>query len=355
MLRKQIIALLLSLLCFSQASSQGFPPPNVNVVSAEMRMLSPVNWVSGTVVSRNNSKLAAEVSGRLTSIAELGSRVKQGDVIAQIDDTSLKIQFKENQASVENAKAKLEFQESEVKRISALAKRNLSATNDLEQAVSSRDIARGELAAAEARLAQTQQNMEFTQLKAPFDGLVAERLSNQGEFVNNGTAIVRLVETANLEASLFAPLTAYRFLKQEENLRIDSPLGKGKAPIKSLVPVADSRSHLMEVRLNMSNFDWPVGLSLKAAIASGLPKEVLAIPRDALILRREGTFVYRITPENKSEQLPVSVGIGAGEYIEVIGDLNEGDRIVVRGAERLRPGQTVNVKTNNSELISGKQ
>lgn len=352
---RQLKGLFIASICFVQTSvyGQGFPAPSVNVVLAEIKKLSPVAWVSGTVVSRNNSQLAAEVSGRLVSLAELGVEVKKGQVIAQIDDKTLKIQLRENNASVENAKSRLEFLESEVKRKTTLARRNLSAITDLDETISQRDVAKGDLAVAQAQAEQTQQSLEFSQLKAPFDGLVAQRLSNQGEYVNSGTAIIRLVETANLEASVFAPLTAYRFLKQSNSLEVESPLGKGMAVIKTLVPVADTRSHLMEVRLDMSQFDWPIGLDVKVAVASGEAKEVLAVPRDALVLRREGTSVFRINDKNSAEQVQVEVGMGVGELVAISGDVKPGDKIVIRGAERLQPGQAVQIKSSNQALISG--
>lgn len=358
MIKSKIIKIIIfSLLPFIQSSihAQGFPAPSVNVVKAELKALAPVAWVSGTLVSRNNSKLAMEVSGRLIDIAELGSAIKKGDVIARIDTQSLEINRRENVASVESAKAKLQFLESEVERISALAKRNLSAKNDLDETVSERDIAKGDLAAAEARLNQVIQSISFAQLKAPFDGVIAERLSNQGEYISSGTAVIRLVETAQLEASVFAPLTSYQYLKQADSLAVKSPLGSGLAPIKSLVPVANERSHLMQIRLDMSGFNWPVGLDIKVAVSNGDKKEVIAVPRDALVLRRDGISIFKITAENVAEQISVTVGVGAGEYVEVVGNVSVGDVIVIRGAENLRAGQAVQIKENNQSLISGNQ
>ncbi|WP_281556164.1 efflux RND transporter periplasmic adaptor subunit [Thalassomonas sp. RHCl1] len=335
------------------ASPQGFPPASVNVVPAKITSLSPVSWVSGTVVSPNNSQIAAEVSGRLVTLAQPGTRVRKGDILAKIDDSQLLIQQQQDFAIIENAKAKLAFLQSEVKRKQTLAKINLSAITDLDENISQRDIARGELTIAESKLAQTQQNLAFTRLKAPFNGLVVERLSNLGEYVKDGTAIIRLVETENIEASVFAPLTAYRYLQKAEDLAVESPLGRGIAGIKNLIPVADQRSHLMEVRLDMSGFDWPIGLDIKVAIAYGESKAVLAVPRDALVLRREGASIFRINRENQAEQIPIEVGIGAGNLVQVTGDVKEGDNIVIRGAERLKPGQAVQIKQNNQELISG--
>jgi len=352
--RYGIIGLILFSSLQTNLSAQEMPPANVNVATAELRSLSPVAWVSGTVVSRNNSQIAAEVSGRLVDLSELGEKVKKGDTIAQIDDTLIELQSREAQANVQNAQSRLSYLESEVKRKSTLAKRNLSTITDLDETISQRDIAKGDLASAKSRLAQIEQQLIYTKLKAPFDGVIAERLRNQGEYVNSGTAIIRLVESDNLEASIFSPLEAYQFLTHTDMLAVESSLGQGMAPIKAIIPVADSRSHLMQVRLDLSNFNWPVGLSLKAAVASGDKKEVIAIPRDALVLRRDGMTVFRVNADNKAEQLQVSVGIGAGELIEVIGDVKKGDKIIIRGAERLRVGQSVFIKPND-DLISGKQ
>jgi RND family efflux transporter MFP subunit len=342
------------LLLTNTSHAQQGPAANVNVTVVEQKTLSPVAWVSGSVVSRNDSKIASEVSGRLIHLADLGSHVKKDQVIAQLDDRTIKLRLIEEQANVDNNQAKLSFENAEVKRKKILVKKKLIAATDLEETIANRNIAKAKLAAAQARLAQTQQDLTYSQLKAPFNGIVAQRLSNQGEYISNGTAIIRLVETANLEASLFAPLTAYQYLTPNQTLTIRSPFGDESAPIKAIIPVADARSHLMEVRLDMSKLNWPIGLNIKAAVATGASKQVLAIPRDALVLRRNAISIFRIDQENIAQQVEVSIGISEGEWVEVIGDIKAGDQIVVRGAERLRAGQKVAIKTNNLSLISGK-
>lgn len=354
--RKQKISVVCSLLMSViplVTFAQQAPPANVNIALIKQVTLSPVAWVSGTVVSRNNAKIAAEISGRLVSLVELGANVSKGQVIAQIDNQTLQLKLREEQAIVENAQSTLAFEQSEVTRNTSLVKKNLVSKTELEKTLSKRNIAQGDLIAAKARLAQTKQNIEYTQLKAPFNGIVAERISHQGEYVDNGTAIVRLVDTANLEASLFAPLTAYQYIKNTKQLNIRSPLGDAVAKIKTIIPIADSRSHLMEVRLDMSDIDWPVGLNIKASVATGKSKEVLAAPRDALVLRRNNTSIFLIK-NSKAQQVNIDTGIADGELIEVIGNITVGDSVVIRGAERLKSGQTVNIKNNNQSLISGK-
>lgn len=349
--------LLLTTISFSySAMSQNFPAASVNVVTAKTKALSPISWVSGSVVSKNDSKIAAEISGRLVSLVAIGRKVQRGDILAKIDDKTLKIQLEQDQANVIKAQATLTYLQSELKRKESLVKQNLSAITDLDKTRSNRDIAQGDLTVVKSKLAQTQQQLDYSELKAPFDGLVVERLRNLGEYVNNGTPIIRLVETSELEASVFMPITSYQFVKQTLDtntpIAIKSALGNAFVKIKALVPVANNRSHLMESRLDLSTLDWPIGLNIKVAIANGSTKNVLAIPRDALILRRDGISVFKVNKDNKAQKVSVNVGIGAGEWVEVIGNISTGDNVVVRGSERLQSGQIVKIKSNNNALIS---
>lgn len=336
------------------------PPASVNVDSAKMTKLSPVVSVSGTVVSQNNSKIAAETSGRLTYLSAIGARVTQGDLIARIDDKQLKIQLREAQANVLNSQARLRFLADEVVRKKQLFKQKLSPETELDKVISERDIAQGDVAVAQARLDKTEQNLAYTQLKAPFSGIVTQRIANLGEYVENGSAIIRLVEIENSEASVFAPIVAYQFLKAAKQLLVESPLGSGYAMIKTIVPVADARSHLMEVRLDMSTFDWPIGLAFTAQVANGPSEMLLVVPRDALVLRRDGASVFRVNENTQgitAEKIAVVIGAGMGGLVSVTSEnsnktIKAGDLIIIRGAERLQEGQSVAIKNNNDELVS---
>lgn len=337
----------------STASAMDFPPASVNVVSAKIKTLTPVVSVSGTTVSQNNSTISAEVSGRLIDLSPIGARVNKGDILAQIDNKQLNIQLREYQANLLNAQTQFDFLAKEVKRKTILVSKKLSPRTELDKTLSERDVAKGAVLVAKARLDRTLQDLNYTQVKAPFAGIIADRIANLGEYIDSGNAIVRLVETANSEASLFTPIIAYQFLTQSNELFVESPLGQGKAPIKTIIPVADSRSHLMEVRLDMSAFNWPIGLNFKTTVASGPSKQALTVPRDALVIRREGTSIFRINKDNHAEKLSVTVGMAMGDLIEVLGDVQAGDLIVIRGAERLKAGQAVKIKANNDQLISG--
>ncbi len=357
-LSKNILLSIILLTISISALAKNFPVPSVNVVSAKITSLAPVSWMSGTVVSKNDAKIAAEISGRLIYLVEIGSQVNAGDLLAKLDDKALQIQLKEDQAKVKKAQAQLNFLQSELKRKKTLVKQNLSAITDLDKTRSERDIAQGDLAIAKSQLALTKQKLTYSQLKAPFTGIVVQRLGNLGEYVNNGTAIIRLVQTSQREASIFIPVTSYQYMKKylssKAGVAIKSALGNKMVPLIALIPVADKRSHLIEARLSLATLDWPIGLNIKVAIANSDNKKVLAVPRDALVLRRNGISLFKVNKDNKAEQVSVNVGIGAGEWVEVIGNVSPNDKIIVRGNERVRAGQVVQVKNNNKNLISSK-
>ncbi|MEE9141490.1 MAG: hypothetical protein V3U59_02150 [Gammaproteobacteria bacterium] len=78
----------------------------------------------------------------------------------------------------------------------------------------------------------------------------------------------------------------------------------------------------------------------------GVPVTVVAVPRDALILRQDNVYLFKVTDEGTVEQVAVRTGVGNGRMIEVQGDVRPGDRIVVRGGERLQPGQAVTIASD---------
>ena len=117
--------------------------------------------------------------------------------------------------------------------------------------------------------------------------------------------------------------------------------------VRTMVPFGDGRSHMFELRIDISPVPWRVGESVRLAVPTAEPVEVLAVPRDALVLRRDGATVFRITEDGTAERVPVQPGLGDGMLIGVTGGLNRGDRVVVRGAERLRPGQPVRILDDN--------
>lgn len=116
--------------------------------------------------------------------------------------------------------------------------------------------------------------------------------------------------------------------------------------IRTLVPTGDVRSQTFEARIDLPSVatgDWTVGQLVSVAVPIRARELALTVPRDALVLRANGSFVFRINTENKAEQIRVDVGDSSGELIAIIGALTEGDRVAIRGAENLTDGADVKI------------
>ena len=316
---------------------------NVRVARASIQSLAPVTVVPGTVVSRSDARLAAEVTGQLTEVADVGTVVAKGDVVASIEDTVIRLRKDELLAEVERARARLKYLESEEGRYVKLAESNLAAATKLEETRSDRDVSRGDLQVAKSRLAQIEDQLARTNIRAPFSGIVVERLMMPGERVDIGRNVVRVLDQQHLEVIARAPLDYYSYVRPGQDLKIRTGQVMANATVRTVVAVGSENTHQFELRLDIESNSFPVGQTLRVSIPTSDVRDALIVPRDALVLRPEGITVFVIDKEQKAKQVTVTTGIDAGEQIEVHGDLADGDVVIIRGNERLRPGQMVSV------------
>lgn len=346
---KQMMAVPVSsiflLLCSMHALAQQEQPASpVRVNTVEFRSMVATAVMPGTVVSREDARISAEVSGRLLMVADIGTRVEKDDVIAQIDDVRLKLQQSELQAQVQRVKARLVFLRAEEKRLSKLAKKNLASSTQYEQTISDRLVAESDQVVANVRLDQVRDELARSRIRAPFPGIVVARLSNVGERLAVGTEVLRLVNVDNLEVVVRAPLEYMPYNSTGDKLEVISRGSNLLAAVRTVVAVGDERTHVFEMRLDLPANAYPVGQALRVRIPVATRAEVLAVPRDALVLRGKGTSVFIIAADNKARQVTVETGISEQHWIAVKGDLEAGDKAVIRGAERLRPQQQVAIQ-----------
>jgi RND family efflux transporter MFP subunit len=349
---QQIIVTSLGLAMFAGTvcAKQGYemPPSPVAVGEARMTFLAPSVDVPGTIVSKYDARLASELSAKLQWIAEVGTRVSEGDAVARLEEITFRLLEMEAQSRVAKEKARVTFLKSEKARLERLAESNLSAKSQLDQTASDLAVAESDQAIAEAQLGQAKVAMYVTEIRAPFDGIVTERLRNIGERLSIADEVVRLVDPKSIEVVARAPLNTVHFIKEGDELDMHNDFRADQGTVRTIVPFGNPQSHMFEVRLNVDPARWTVGESLRLSMPTADAKEVLTVPRDALVLRREGASVFRIKDDQTAEQVNVITGLGAGELIEVFGDLQEGDRVVTRGAERLSSGMTVDIVQNSA-------
>ncbi len=327
----------------AQEGMPAFPPAKVQVAEAELRDMAPTVEASGTVVSLNDTRVATEIEGVLTWIADVGAAVEAGDVIARIDPRLPRIALARAKARVARLRADLRFREQQLKRAEELAaSKNVSATL-LDESRAERDRALHELDDARAEFERATGDLERTQVQAAFDGHVVERLASVGEYLAVGDVVIRVVDTHRKEITLPAPISLTAFIDAGLEVHARSAGVERMLKIRTVVPVGDAVSRMVEVRLDASDSDWLVGAPVQVSLPADRPQKSVAVPRDALVRRGGQSFVYRVTDDGTAEQVALEVRQTVGLWVAVGDNLRSGDRVVIRGAERLMPGQAVEI------------
>ncbi|MDH5834098.1 efflux RND transporter periplasmic adaptor subunit [Luteimonas kalidii] len=326
------------------------PPAVVQVAPAVRTEFAPRHWAPGSVVSRRDSRVAGEVSGRVLRIAEVGDTVRAGAPLAVLDDTAVRLAEAGHLAAIGRAQSLLQLAQAQERRYAALSAQQAIARAQYEQQRAERDVLTQDLAGARAALAVTRHQRERMVVRAPFDGVVAERLVQPGEHLAAGAAVARLVDPAAREVRVHAPVALARHLAPGVPVLVRSEGDLRDAVVTALVPVGDDSSRQLELRVAVEEQAFAVGTAVTVGLPSARARAVVAVPRDAVVLRREGDFVVRVDAAGKAERLPVRTGEELDRLVEVEGAIAPGDRLVVRGAERLEPGQALRIEAGAEAL-----
>ena len=326
------------------AENKASPAANVEVAAATRAQLAPARWVPGSVVSRDDARIASGSAGRLVRVAEVGARVKQGEVLAKLDDATLRLRLEEARAEQARATAQRDLAQAQLDRLTRLAPGNAAvAQSQMDEAKAQHESMRQDLSRLDARRRSIEHDIAETEIRAPYAGVVSERYVQRGEYVALGAAVVHLVDTEHLEARIQAPLALAPNLRAGTVVTVRQGGAEQRATVRAVVPVGDERSRQFELRLALPDGMALVGTPIEAALPETVGAESLTVPRDAIVMRQDRTYVVRVREDNTAERVEVTPGLAQDALVAVRGSLAAGDRVVVRGAERLEPGQVVKV------------
>ena len=333
---------------------------------------------SGYVTPRRRATVAAKVTGRVEQVyAEEGLQVRSGQVLAVLDCSqpnaalaSAKSDRDATSAALADLQVQLGNAERELTRAKGLREAGVNSAQNLDTAQTTADSLRSKIAltkeqtrAAESRINVAQQDVENCTVRAPFDGKVVSKDAQRGEIVSpisagggfTRTGIATVVDMSSLEIevdvneSYIARVTA----GQKVISTLDAyPDWQIPSSVRTVIPTADRQKATVKVRVSFDKLDPRIlpDMGVKVAFLSdepakkaGGPVARAIIPKSA-VRTESGKSVVFILKDGKLERRAVGLGAERGSDIEVMAGISPGDRVVVRGAESLREGQTVEVK-----------
>lgn len=340
------------------AFSQG-RPAGVTTDLVRTEMLSETVSVFGEIVAGRESEVAARVAGIASEMPlRVGDRVVAGDVLARLDPERLEIELSQAQAElriaeagVTVANARRERLERTLRRAESLAANSAIANATLQdregefaEALGSLEEAIARRVAAANALRRAEYNFENLVVRAPFDGVILEVYAQAGQFVSEGSTVALLVDLAALEVEANVPARFIEALQPELPVRARTDAGGDLSlSLRAILPTEFSATRTRPVRLQISQgaSNAAVGQAVTLDIPVSAPREVVVVPKDALVQGPGGTWTVFLNAEGVAQPRPVQVGGAAENGFEVVNGLQPGDEVVIRGNERLRPGQPI--------------
>ncbi len=330
------------------AAQEGLPP--MLVVTATVTEDAIIEQVSllGTVRPVMDSLVACEVDGRVVERSvENGDAVVRGTTLVRLDSTRLQKQLDHAEAEKAEVEALLDLAKNQEKRAHELHRDDVLSVGDLDQAISRRQSLEGRTRAIETRIAAIRDDVARTTVRAPFDGIITEVRTEVGEWIKQGDAVVRLSKLDRVEIQIDVPERYFPHLKRGEAVpaTIEALPGLVLAGrIFALVPLADRDARTFPVLIRADNPDGRVaaGMLAQVELTLGVGERALLVPKDAIVRQAQSEVVY-IIEDDVAQAVRVKSGRAAGDRVEVVGDLTPGQTVVVRGNERLAPGQKVRI------------
>jgi len=342
------VAALLATLQAADALAQGPPPAPVEVDKVEEETIQkPVNLV-GAVEPNKRSLIASEVEGMVESFpVEEGQFVNEGDVLAQFKTRTTEIDLSEAKASKREAQARYQLAQKNLGRFEALEKKGVASVQQLQDAEAEKQAWSARIGQLQAQIESSEYKLEKSKITAPFSGYVTDERTEVGEWVVKGGPIVEMIDTETLEINVDMPERYISKIQkgQKATVNFDAlPELEIKGNITSLVPQADPESRTFPVKVTVDNKDGVIksGMVARVSFPVGDPSTVKMVPKDAIVSQNNAHFIY-VVNDGAAKPLPVTTGMAYEDRIQVIGQVEKGMVVVVKGNERLMPNQPVKI------------
>jgi RND family efflux transporter MFP subunit len=289
------------------------------------------------------SDVASEVDGKVLDIRVTdGHRVKEGDVLVVLSSSLLEQSIRRARALVSQARAEFESANLENKRVTTLFKSQSVAEGEFDSKRLSAEALQHQLEAARADLAKLLDEADKKKIKAPYDGIVIDTPVTRGEWISMGDTVVVTARDDCFDVVVNAPREAFGVVKPGLKVGVGTAGDEIPGEVFAVIPRGDVATRTFPVKIRVkNNGNLAEGMEARVFLPKGLGGTTMVVHRDALISVRGEQVVWAVL-DGKAVPIPVYVvgfrGLMAGVKSA---KLKEGMDVVVKGNERLRPGQAV--------------
>ncbi|MGQ0792738.1 MAG: efflux RND transporter periplasmic adaptor subunit [Deltaproteobacteria bacterium] len=344
------------MLCIMLITSSGampqsppqMPPAPVAVAEVSVETIQrPISLV-GVVEPNKTSTIASEISGVIGKFpGKEGAFVKAGEVIAEFRTEQLNIKLREARAARREAEARFSMAKKSFARFRQLKDKGVVSTQQLDDSESETEAWGARVAELDARIESLGYDLSRARITAPFSGFITREFTEIGEWVSEGGAVVELIEADIVKIKVDAPERYISLINSGETVSISLdalPRRTIEGKVVSVVPQASNQARTFPVKVAVENKERALksGMVARVSFLIGDAVKVKLVPKDAVSEFNNASLVF-VVANGVANPVPVSRGISYKSLVEVSGPIEAGQLIVIRGNERLQPGQPVQV------------
>lgn len=340
-----ILAALLLFLHSCHRQEQSVPKPQairVSTVTVKGEEISVPYETKAYLEAEKDVVLRPEVNGRVLELyVDEGSYVKRGQRLLRIDPSQYENTVRQLEAQLQQARVQYQNLEDIVRRREFLFQKDLIAKEDLQNVKTQLRSQEEVIRSLKAQLDNARLELSKTVLRAPFDGYIAQRMVNVGDYLTVQSQTFRLVTLDPIKAVFQVPQELLPYVKEgtEISLRVES-VGERKGKVFFVSPVADN-NRMITVKALLANNNRQLKPGMYGVVSIPTQKLTLfRLPENAVVLRGTQKVVWRIS-QNTAQPVNVEVVLHQNGTVYVKGDLKDGDRIAVENAFLLREGAKV--------------
>lgn len=345
------ILVLLSLILLSACSKKAEKTEDirpVRTIQAQLQASEFVAELSGEVRARVESRLGFRVPGKIVARhVELGTLVKRGQVLMQLDPQDLLLGQAQAKAGLSAAESNRDLAKAELKRYQELRDKNFVAQAVLDAKETTYKAAQASYEQAKAGFSNQSNQAAYANLTADIDGVVTAIDAEVGQVVAAGTPVVRVAKACDMDVIVGVPEDKINSIRQMSDLKVKLWANSGEvytAKLRELSPIADPVTRTFVAKVALPDTAKDVRLGMTATVLFGMknPMAMIRVPLTALFQEKNVSSVW-IVESGVVRLVPVQIGSTSGEDVLISGGIQAGQIVVTAGVNLLKAGQKVRI------------
>ncbi len=303
---------------------------------------------SSTIEAELGVSVHAETTGRVTGLTvNEGDVVEEGDLLATLRRDAQSTSVKRANVSVE--KAQLDYD-----RIKALYAKGAASKEELDNA---------EITLRNANLDYNDRRRDLgnTKVRAPFSGVVTERLIDAGAFVTSGQQLMSITDFSTLVARVYVPERELDRISVGQDARVVGKAAKGRegeGTVMRIAPIVDAATGTVKVTVSLpealsgGDDGFLPGMYAEVTLTTERHENVVVLPKTALVHQEEQTFAF-VVDDDHAKRVKLEIGLQDDERVEVLSGVEEGDMVIIAGQSGLKDGALVQLVDASGKPIDG--